>query len=195
LVFFSFASAQEFEYVQPISVEKSTEKKSNVIVKEIKNENRAEKKERYVEKKKKVDKAFLKPKDFDNDGCKTQSEEFTLDANGCPAGIKLNVKFEKKKREPINSTYEELRVLVEFLKKNKSYQVIIYVHTDSVGEAKENKILSQKRANAIKKALMDASISSTKLTAIGKGESTPIANNMYRDGRELNRRVEIVLIR
>ena len=81
------------------------------------------------------------------------------------------------------------------LKKNKSYQVIIYGYTDSIGDKIKNKLLSQRRANAIKEGLMSHGISATKLTAIGKGEANPIADNMYAKGREKNRRIEIELIK
>ncbi len=80
------------------------------------------------------------------------------------------------------------------MKKNTNYQVIIYGYTDSVGDENDNKTLSQKRANTVKKGLMTLGVSATKLTAIGRGEESPIADNTDAEGREKNRRIEIELI-
>ena len=90
---------------------------------------------------------------------------------------------------------KELKEFSEFLKKHLSYQVLIYSYTDSIGEEKENKLLTQKRAKVVEKILLDYGIASIKLTPIGKGEKEPLESNMNKSGRDKNNRVEIALIK
>ena len=119
---------------------------------------------------------------------------FTVDKEGCPQTYRLKTKFKNKKSITVAQMSKELKDFSEFLKKNTSYQVIIYGYTDSIGEDDENKKLTQERTKAIKKVLMDLGVSSTKLTAIGKGEKEPIESNMQKAGRIKNNRIEIELI-
>lgn len=64
-------------------------------------------------------------------------------------------------------------------------------HTDSVGSEKYNMDLSIKRANAVMDLLVEQSISSARMEAIGFGKSMPVATNSTEAGRQQNRRVEI----
>ena len=126
--------------------------------------------------------------------CQRFIKGFTVDKDGCPQTYRLKTKFENKKAIAVAGMSEELKDFSEFLKKYTSYQVIIYGYTDSIGEEDENKRLTQERTKAIKKVLMDLGVSSTKLTAIGKGEKEPIESNMQKAGRIKNNRIEIELI-
>ena len=69
--------------------------------------------------------------------------------------------------------------------------VIATGHTDSIGTAKYNQRLSERRANAIKEYLVSKGIPASKITTIGKGESQPVATNKTAEGRQKNRRVDI----
>jgi len=64
-------------------------------------------------------------------------------------------------------------------------------HTDSTGTEAENLALSQKRVDAIVRYLTDRGIDPSRLTAVAKGESQPIADNSTEAGRAQNRRIEI----
>jgi len=130
-----------------------------------------------------------------NDKCPGTSTDFIVDDQGCPQTSTLNIKFASKKFDVTPEIINELEGFASFLKENKNYQVIIYGYTDSIGDKVKNKLLSQKRANAVKEGLISHGISSTKLTAIGRGEANPIADNMNNEGREKNRRIEIELIK
>ncbi|MFT7003192.1 MAG: OOP family OmpA-OmpF porin [Sulfurimonas sp.] len=139
--------------------------------------------------------------DSDNDGivdskdqCKDTSNEFVVDGYGCPQTATLQVNFAPAKYNVSKELVNDLQNFAKFLKDNKGYQVIIYGYTDSIGSALVNKKLSQKRANAVKKALTRYEIKETRLTAVGKGEANPIADNMYKAGRAQNRRIEVELI-
>jgi OOP family OmpA-OmpF porin len=68
--------------------------------------------------------------------------------------------------------------------------IIIEGHTDSIGTAEYNQLLSERRSNAIKELLVSKGISASILTAKGVGEEKPIADNTLKEGREQNRRVE-----
>jgi outer membrane protein OmpA-like peptidoglycan-associated protein len=66
-------------------------------------------------------------------------------------------------------------------------------HTDNQGNADMNLRLSKDRANAIKAYLVDAAIPAAWIAADGFGETKPIADNETAEGRQKNRRVEIVI--
>lgn len=79
--------------------------------------------------------------------------------------------------------------------KNKKPQAPVSVegHTDSTGGAKLNQQLSQRRALAVKNALIKGGIDPKRISAEGFGMSKPIADNSSEDGRSLNRRTEIII--
>ena len=66
-------------------------------------------------------------------------------------------------------------------------------HTDSVGDDASNQILSERRAESVRKFLVQNSVAADSITAKGLGESSPAADNMTADGRRTNRRVELVV--
>ncbi|MAO66572.1 MAG: flagellar motor protein MotB [Balneola sp.] len=80
-----------------------------------------------------------------------------------------------------------------FLKEFNDRTVQIEGFTDSIGSAAYNKDLSQRRADALKRALIETGIASNRITTIGYGEEFPVATNMNEAGRQQNRRVEIVI--
>lgn len=73
---------------------------------------------------------------------------------------------------------------------NPSYKIEVQGHTDNVGKSEMNKELSEKRAQAVRKYLIEAGVPATQLTAHGYGDEKPIADNSTKAGRAKNRRVE-----
>ena len=71
-------------------------------------------------------------------------------------------------------------------------RVEIEGHTDSKGSERDNLILSQKRADAVRLALMSRGIEGKRMESVGRGESFPVADNATNAGRALNRRVTFV---
>lgn len=66
-------------------------------------------------------------------------------------------------------------------------------HTDNTGDAAKNQQLSEQRAAAVGNFLVDQGMPASNISSLGYGESRPIAANNTRDGRDQNRRVELVL--
>jgi len=73
------------------------------------------------------------------------------------------------------------------------YQLSVEGHTDSVGSEDFNQRLSERRAQAVRDYLIEAQLSPDLITTQGFGESQPVASNDTREGRQQNRRVEIVI--
>jgi len=83
--------------------------------------------------------------------------------------------------------------LSQFLTKYPDRDIAIEGFTDSTGSKDLNQQLSEKRAWAVKAALVARGIQSTRIDARGYGPSFPVASNETPTGRQLNRRVEIVI--
>lgn len=83
--------------------------------------------------------------------------------------------------------------LSNFLKEYPERNVQIEGFTDSVGSAEYNKNLSQRRADALRSALIRAGISSQRIQTVGYGEEYPVATNENEAGRQQNRRVEVII--
>jgi len=148
------------------------------------------------------------PIDSDGDGvpdyldkCPGSTKGMAVDINGCPIAaavqeksrVTLKVLFDFDKAVVKNQYHNEIGNLAEMMKKYPEITIQIEGYTDSVGDAKYNEKLSQRRADAIRKYLVEKfGIAGSRLTAIGYGESRPVASNDTKDGREKNRRVEAV---
>ncbi|NRB67850.1 MAG: OmpA family protein [Vibrio sp.] len=83
--------------------------------------------------------------------------------------------------------------LVTFMTKFPQSTVEVVGYTDSSGSASYNQKLSEKRAQSVAEVLQEQGIDSSRITARGEGENNPIASNETREGREQNRRVEIMV--
>ncbi len=71
--------------------------------------------------------------------------------------------------------------------------VVVQGHTDSTGSEAHNQQLSERRAEAVRGYLVGRGVAPGRLTAVGYGESFPIASNASPEGRQRNRRVDILL--
>lgn len=88
--------------------------------------------------------------------------------------------------------YPVLEEIAKSLNNSEGYEVKIEGHTDSKGSDSYNMKLSQERAEAVRKALVDRyGVSPNILTAVGMGESKPVAPNDTEENRQKNRRVDI----
>lgn len=80
--------------------------------------------------------------------------------------------------------------MVKLMKDNPGLKLEIGGHTDNSGDAAKNTTLSQERADAVKKAMVDQGIDAARLTTKGYGATKPIASNDTPEGKANNRRVE-----
>ena len=87
----------------------------------------------------------------------------------------------------------KMQQLADFLKQYPQHNVLVEGYTDSTGSSSLNQELSDRRANAVRTALVDRGISGNRVATRGYGEAFPIASNDNAARRLLNRRVEIIL--
>jgi len=103
------------------------------------------------------------------------------------------ITFELGSAEIQPSSYPELDKIAQILKQKK-VRVRIEGHTDDIGEAAFNQLLSEKRAESIKNYLVSKGLDPERFESVGYGESKPIADNKTEKGRAQNRRVEFLII-
>ncbi|BBP03887.1 hypothetical protein TPL01_04220 [Sulfuriferula plumbiphila] len=104
-----------------------------------------------------------------------------------------DVLFDTNKAQLKSGSMRNVQKLADFLRQYQQRKVLIEGFTDSTGSNSRNQALSEQRANAVRTALIDMGTSSDRIGTRGYGESYPIAGNNNAAGRQLNRRVEIVL--
>ncbi len=77
---------------------------------------------------------------------------------------------------------------------SRAVYVEVIGHTDDVGDAKANQELSEERARTVRDKLVKAGVHPSEIMAVGAGSSRPIASNQTEEGREQNRRVEVLVL-
>ncbi len=105
---------------------------------------------------------------------------------------KVIIGFSYNSNELPQESYDLLDQIAEYLLANPGIAIQVKGYTDSVGNTSYNVSVSQFRANSIKSYLVGKGVDSQQLTAIGLGPKDPIASNDTPEGRERNRRVEIL---
>jgi outer membrane protein OmpA-like peptidoglycan-associated protein len=128
-------------------------------------------------------------------GSRTDSASVEVRAKPVPtAKLTIHVNFDTAKWNIRKSDEPELRKAEEFIKKYPSCKVEVDGHTDSRGSDEYNMGLSEKRADSVKKHLIEhRAISGDLITAKGFGKTQPIADNKTAKGRFENRRAEILI--
>ena len=102
-----------------------------------------------------------------------------------------NLHFATNKTRILSRSEQALNDLYMYLARNPQVRIKIIGHTDNVGKDAANQKLSDGRANAVMKDLIERGIAPERISAEGRGESQPIDTNDTEEGRQNNRRVEI----
>lgn len=143
------------------------------------------------------------PKDSDNDGvtndkdqCPGTPSNTEVNAQGCPVQkaepiVLKGVTFEFDSDKLTSQAEDRLDNVVNALKSSQDFDVRVEGHTDNVGPESYNQELSQRRADSVKRYLVDHGIAPSRLNTQGYGESQPVATNDTEAGRAKNRRVEL----
>ncbi|HWB75334.1 MAG TPA: OmpA family protein [Nannocystaceae bacterium] len=151
--------------------------------------------------------------DADNDGIlvpddqcpdKAETRNGFEDGDGCPDEVPKEfgdlevlegVFFDVNKDSIKPESKTKLDEAVAALKKHSSVRVEVSGHTDSTGNRDHNMNLSQRRADAVKKYLVDNGIDTTRIETRGAGPDEPLDTNATKKGRSQNRRIEFRILR
>jgi len=104
-----------------------------------------------------------------------------------------NVNFEVNSHELDDISKSNINQLVEFMKEKPEIQIALHGHTDNVGDTEYNINLSQQRVKAVKDYMRSQGVNSNRISYKGFGEKVPLATNLTKRGRAINRRVEFIV--
>ena len=107
-----------------------------------------------------------------------------------PRFVLEGVNFDSGKAQIRAESYLRLDSVVEYMAHKKGARIEISGHTDNAGNAKANKDLSLRRAQACRDYLVSKGIDGARIVAVGYGDEKPIALNSTEEGRQKNRRIE-----
>lgn len=115
-------------------------------------------------------------------------------------GNNLNVSFRSDNQFKVGSSLlqgeaqNDLNRFAAVVKEFDKTNVTMIGHTDSVGSESANQKLSEERAAAVRNLMVARGVASERVTTLGLGEGQPVADNNTDYGRQLNRRIEIVVV-
>lgn len=127
---------------------------------------------------------------------KLQSQLAELEAKQTERGMVLtlgDVLFDTGRAELKSGAFSTIDRLSVFMRENPERTLSIEGYTDAVGSDTYNLNLSQRRADAVRAALAYRGIDGGRISAKGFGKANPVASNATAEGRQRNRRVEIVI--
>ena len=105
-----------------------------------------------------------------------------------------DILFATDSAELSGSLVGDLRTVASSLNQYPGSVVQVVGHTDNVGDAGYNYDLSERRARSVAGVLISSGVSSSRIQTFGRGEDQPKASNLTPEGRQQNRRVEIVIL-
>ena len=143
-----------------------------------------------------TDTAVVQRDEATDKAARLQAEVDQLKAKPTPRGLVLtlgDVLFDTGKAQLNPGSSRKLDQLAQFLTDHPERRVQIDGFTDSVGTDSYNMSLSQERADTVKSSLVSRGIDRSRIGSQGYGKGFPVATNDESGGRQLNRRVEVVI--
>jgi outer membrane protein OmpA-like peptidoglycan-associated protein len=105
-----------------------------------------------------------------------------------------NIHFDESSDQLLPQAYPVLDDVALILQRHENWSVSVEGHTDATGDARQNLVLSKKRALAVQRALINLGVAASRLKTQGFGEMKPLTANKTPEGRQQNRRVTFRLI-
>ncbi|MBK9046690.1 MAG: PorP/SprF family type IX secretion system membrane protein [Bacteroidetes bacterium] len=152
--------------------------------------------------------------DSDNDGVIDMQDDCPMESGtaatkGCPDKTKAqpvnsqqlirkfdNILFESgKTRLRTDDIFDIIERAIDIMYADKDATVILSGHTDSEGDAFQNMVLSQSRADMVKTYMVKQGIDESRIKTVTYGETMPLEDNTTVEGKQLNRRVEINILK
>jgi outer membrane protein OmpA-like peptidoglycan-associated protein len=118
--------------------------------------------------------------------------QVTQDARGIILSMS-DILFAVNKADLTPDLQQNLAKIAGILTVYKESKIIVEGHTDNTGSAEHNQKLSETRANNVRNYLIKMGLEKNRLRAVGYGLTKPVANNSTAEGRQKNRRVDIVI--
>ena len=106
--------------------------------------------------------------------------------------VTYDITFDVNKADIKEESMAEINRIKTLMEQNPELRYEVQGHTDSTGSPEANQRLSEKRAEAIVSKLVELGFDASRLTAVGKGQYSPVADNATEEGRAQNRRVVFV---
>lgn len=122
-----------------------------------------------------------------------ESANIQRNANLLAVTFKSDVWFDVNSSTLKSGGYNELQRVATVLNQYPQTTIQIAGHTDSSGAEDYNQTLSERRAEAVKSALVGFNVNPARMMTIGYGEAQPVADNSTPQGRQMNRRVQITI--
>jgi len=147
---------------------------------------------------------ITKPADEDNDGvldaadkCAGTISGAAINALGCAllAGVIDGVNFPTKSAELTSSAKASLDEVTAKLQLHPTLSFELAAHTDDIGTTQANALLAKQRALSVAKYLLQRGVAKQRFKVKAYGESQPVASNATENGRQKNRRVELMVLR
>ena len=143
-----------------------------------------------------ADMSHQQARDAEKRNAQLEAELKELNAKKTERGLVItlgDVLFDTNKAELKSGASRSLKKLAGFLTQYPQRTAQIEGYTDSTGSADYNQDLSDRRASAVRTSLVGMGIDSGRITTHGYGKESPVASNNTAAGRQMNRRVEIIL--
>jgi outer membrane protein OmpA-like peptidoglycan-associated protein len=130
----------------------------------------------------------------ETDAAKRASVKVTQTERGAQITSDERILFDTGKFEIKPDGLIFLDRVAAILKNKTKANVVIEGHTDNVGPAPANQLLSERRANEVRQGLINRGIPTTRVTSAGLGMTKPVSENNTPDGRQANRRTDILVL-